>query len=278
MNSLGENIASLRKEKGMTQEALASEIGVSPQAVSKWENNTNMPDIQLLPILADLFDVSLDRLFGREKGKREFYVADVFDECCEAMMNTIGTAFYNSSKFDINWGISEPVLSVDKYLERYKANLKYAYNGILRSGIVQKENIVYYRHQFGGLLMRKPEAGWASLFVDEAAVKMIVVLADPDFRKFMAELLKSEKSTFTASSICRRCGLGGVKEIEEKLVESGMFRVEKVEMDDREVAIYDLISSDKMFLIFNLLMCSKEFAEYRSSYYNYSGTGDYMHG
>ena len=57
MNLLGENIAALRKEKGMTQEALASEIGVSAQAVSKWENNTNMPDIQILPILADLFDV-----------------------------------------------------------------------------------------------------------------------------------------------------------------------------------------------------------------------------
>ena len=86
-----------------------------------------------------------------------------------------------------------------------------------------------------------------------------------------------KKFTFTASSICRRCGLDNAKEIEEKLVDSGIFRVEKVEMDDREVAIYDLISSDKMFLIFNLLMCSKEFVEYKSSYYNYSGTADYMH-
>lgn len=51
MKQIGENIAVLRKNKGMTQEALASDIGVSPQAVSKWENGTNLPDIALAEIL-----------------------------------------------------------------------------------------------------------------------------------------------------------------------------------------------------------------------------------
>ena len=64
--TLGNKIAELRKEKGMTQEALANQLGVSNQAVSKWEANQSCPDIQLLPVIADLFDISLDALFGRQ--------------------------------------------------------------------------------------------------------------------------------------------------------------------------------------------------------------------
>ncbi len=64
--TLGNRIAELRKEKGMTQDALAKELGVSNQAVSKWEANQSCPDIQLLPQIADLFSVTLDSLFGRE--------------------------------------------------------------------------------------------------------------------------------------------------------------------------------------------------------------------
>ena len=65
--TLGNKIAELRKEKGMTQETLANMLGVSNQAVSKWEANQSCPDIQLLPELADLFEISLDSLFGREE-------------------------------------------------------------------------------------------------------------------------------------------------------------------------------------------------------------------
>ena len=54
----------LRKEKGITQEVLASHLGVSPQAVSKWENGS-YPDGDLLPQIADFFGVSIDHLYGR---------------------------------------------------------------------------------------------------------------------------------------------------------------------------------------------------------------------
>ena len=54
----------LRKEKGITQDILASHLGVSPQAVSKWENGS-YPDGDLLPQIADFFGVSIDHLYGR---------------------------------------------------------------------------------------------------------------------------------------------------------------------------------------------------------------------
>lgn len=62
---LGNNIMILRKENGLTQEQLASALGISFQAVSKWETGNSCPDISTLPLLADLFSVSVDQLIGR---------------------------------------------------------------------------------------------------------------------------------------------------------------------------------------------------------------------
>ena len=66
--TIGKRIALLRKEKGLTQEELAKHMDVSPQAVSKWENDQTCPDISALPKLARLFGVTVDELLeGREK-------------------------------------------------------------------------------------------------------------------------------------------------------------------------------------------------------------------
>lgn len=59
-----QQIACLRKKKGLTQEELAKTLGVTNQAVSKWESGQCCPDIQLLPTLAELFQVSVDELLG----------------------------------------------------------------------------------------------------------------------------------------------------------------------------------------------------------------------
>lgn len=63
----GERIAALRKSHGLTQEALAQKLGITNQAVSKWESDQCCPDIMQLPALADIFEISLDALFGRDK-------------------------------------------------------------------------------------------------------------------------------------------------------------------------------------------------------------------
>lgn len=61
---MGTKIRQLRLSRGMTQEDLGNELGISPQAVSKWESGTTLPDIQLLPEMAVLFGVSIDELFS----------------------------------------------------------------------------------------------------------------------------------------------------------------------------------------------------------------------
>ena len=63
--TLGARIAALRKQHNITQEALAQKLGVTNQAVSKWESDQCCPDVTLLPKIADIFEISLDALFGR---------------------------------------------------------------------------------------------------------------------------------------------------------------------------------------------------------------------
>lgn len=64
-----EQIAFLRKQKGLTQEQLANTLGVTNQSVSKWESGQCCPDIQLLPAIASLFEVSVDELLGYNSDK-----------------------------------------------------------------------------------------------------------------------------------------------------------------------------------------------------------------
>lgn len=63
---LGKKIAYYRKNKNITQDELAKQLGISNQAVSKWETGQSCPDVELLPKIADIFEITLDELFERE--------------------------------------------------------------------------------------------------------------------------------------------------------------------------------------------------------------------
>ena len=60
---IGEKIKAKRRERDLTQEELATILGVSKAAVSKWENEESLPDITMLPQLAQLFHITMDELF-----------------------------------------------------------------------------------------------------------------------------------------------------------------------------------------------------------------------
>ena len=64
MNSIGNTIKYLRKAMGATQDEMAKRLGVTYQAVSRWENDITQPDIMMLPAIATYFGVSIDELFG----------------------------------------------------------------------------------------------------------------------------------------------------------------------------------------------------------------------
>lgn len=68
---LGENLKKFRLQRELTQEQLADVLGVSAQAVSRWENGTTYPDITLLPTIVSYFEITLDELMGMENWRSE---------------------------------------------------------------------------------------------------------------------------------------------------------------------------------------------------------------
>lgn len=77
---IGNKIKALRKTRGITQEQLANAIGISFQAVSKWENGIAMPDITLVPMLANYFGISTDELLEFNLAEKEEKIEKAVDE------------------------------------------------------------------------------------------------------------------------------------------------------------------------------------------------------
>lgn len=77
--TFGQRIKSLRRQANMTQENLAELLSISPQAVSRWETDVAMPDISLLPPIANLFNVTTDYLLGMETYQKDLRKAE-FDD------------------------------------------------------------------------------------------------------------------------------------------------------------------------------------------------------
>ena len=84
--NLGEKIKQLRKRDGRKQEDLAKALGVTAQAVSRWEANGGYPDMNMIPAIANYFHISIDELFGynndrNKKIKRYCDKAQVLRTC-----------------------------------------------------------------------------------------------------------------------------------------------------------------------------------------------------
>ena len=78
--AIGENIRNFRKKNDLTQEELADRLGVTYQSVSRWENGTTYPDLELLPAISELLSVTVDELLGMPQIEKEKRAVETFDE------------------------------------------------------------------------------------------------------------------------------------------------------------------------------------------------------
>lgn len=78
--TIGENIRNFRKKHDLTQEAFADRLGVTYQSVSRWENGTTYPDLELLPAIAEALSVTFDELLGMPQIEKEKRAEETFDE------------------------------------------------------------------------------------------------------------------------------------------------------------------------------------------------------
>ena len=78
--AIGDNIRNFRKRNDLTQEALADRLGVTYQSISRWENGTTYPDLELIPAIADMLSVTVDELLGMPQIEKEKRAVEAFDE------------------------------------------------------------------------------------------------------------------------------------------------------------------------------------------------------
>jgi len=83
-NKIGEKIKHLRKKSGMTQENLADYLGITFQAVSRWESGICYPDLEILPLIANIFSVTTDELLGVDITKKEAKIEEYRKESISA--------------------------------------------------------------------------------------------------------------------------------------------------------------------------------------------------
>ena len=118
MNSLGERIACYRKKAQLTQEQLAEKCSVTPQAVSKWENDLTAPDIALIVPLSRLFGITCDELLGVCRGEAGMKAPELVD-----ISKTLLKVKVDSAKGDkIN--VNLPVTVAEAFLKSALAEIK----------------------------------------------------------------------------------------------------------------------------------------------------------
>ena len=78
--AIGENIRNFRKKNDLTQEALADRLGLTYQSISRWENGTTYPDLELIPAIAEVLAVTVDELLGMPQIEKEKRAVETFDE------------------------------------------------------------------------------------------------------------------------------------------------------------------------------------------------------
>lgn len=100
---IGKFIAELRKEKGLTQEKLGEKLGVTNKTVSRWENGNYMPDIEMLSLLSEEFDVSINELISGKRLDAKNFKKAADDNLVTALNNSTFTLKEKVAFFKKKW-------------------------------------------------------------------------------------------------------------------------------------------------------------------------------
>ena len=201
--SLSANIKRLRLEKNLTQEQLATKLGVSAQAVSKWETSETYPDGALLVPLANELQVSLDELFGNET----VTMADISGRIVKLIHNTEAKERFNVAR-DIGWQIERGLFNC-----RMEIGKKYSPNEIKN-----QKNASYILDDNGFTIVSngkepffavfpQPEDGYGHFLNDkEDLQKIFAALSHTDTMNALIYLYhKAENYVFESAVLERDC-------------------------------------------------------------------------
>ncbi len=127
--SFGERLSRLRKQKGLTQDDIARRLNISAQAVSKWENDISCPDISVLLDLADMLNVNVDELLGRDNDTATVVPVEARKDI-NTMLLKIVVDSANGDKVRVNLPVSILRICMESGMNMPQINGKNALNGI----------------------------------------------------------------------------------------------------------------------------------------------------
>ena len=262
--NIAANIARLRKERAMTQEALAEVIGVSSQSISKWENATTYPDVALLPVLADVFGVTVDALYGREDVKHTVTADGAIDRVIEHVRETIVGTIYD--------------LAIDGRFEDQLAQYKRLLQSDprQRSVIENDRDVLYFREKLGALALRRPEDGWNSLFSQTENLDILQLAADAEFRRAMQVIISRRMLSFTLTSLAKAAGVADAERLGMLLERSRLFARRELLIDEAPLIYYELTAGEsRLYLLYAVMAFAQELGTYESYHYCFIGNSQY---
>lgn len=262
METIGKKIAALRKQHSYTQEKLSELLGVSAQAISKWESGTTMPDILLLPVIADVFDVTIDELFGKNTQKKETLIS--FDAATDVSYNAILESMaraWNNAEGG-NGTVEQTAQNVKLNLQEHKES---------HSMILSYKNGGVYANSKLGLVFNDRFEEANALLEDEDTASFLKLLSDSTVRKVLLYLLKHSDATVTAASVAAKCGLTEVETSEAltHLWNHNFTTCQPVDMEHETIKVYHVFGTHKMLLVYTLLSLAKTLSNYKEYYHGF---------
>lgn len=236
-NEFNKSLKEIRKQKGITQEQLADAVGVSSQAVSKWELN-GYPDASLLPVIADFLGVTIDELFGNPAEKADikdevvwYLKKQPYEEMVQKAME-IGRAISLGMMYSENYyGITDNQFN-NPDLELYSECTRN--DGFLQSRLC--ESLQYF------LIMPEPKKGYDQVLkYDEKYVKLFKLLSKPDALRAMYLFAGRNGWTYlTVNSLAKELGIPSEKaqEILDGMVELNLLDSGSLSSERGEEKIY----------------------------------------
>lgn len=215
--SVGKNIALYRKQCGFTQEQLSEKIGVTAQAVSKWENETSNPDVMILPTIAKVLGIDMNTLFDKnEKQKNEMSFLELADVEYDVILS-----LYMQARRTF-WGIKAPITEEDiknrlqefkeKHHSRNLRSISVCEGEEYHGAVMVSDAFSYVDRCYG-----TKES--ALLFDIQKAGDILSVLGNSDARRVLKEVYKGLIT----------CGEGGMKMTTEELSEKCGLMPERVD-------------------------------------------------
>ena len=248
--SLSANIKRLRLEKELTQEQLAAKLGISAQAVSKWDTSETYPDGALLVPLASELEVSLDELFGNNNVSME----DISGRIVKLIHNTEAKERFNVAR-DIGWQIERGLFNCRMEIEKKYdpseiRNQKYASYILDDNGFTIISN---GKEPFFSVFP-EPAEGYGHFLNDkEDLQKIFASLSHTDTMNALIYLYhKNENYVFESNVLAQECDISSdrIDEVLNELLFLKSVWKQKVTINGKERTLYFSKPSHKIIALF----------------------------